>query len=116
MDDALTEAQLEALHRSLLQLQASLRLALEQVERSEVVELDLPIGRLSRMDAMQQQAMAQAEQRRHAQRLEQVEAALERVADESFGCCRLCDELIPLRRLEARPEGAFCLRCQARLE
>ncbi|MCP4809197.1 MAG: TraR/DksA family transcriptional regulator [Proteobacteria bacterium] len=84
--------------------------------RGEVVDLDLPIGRLSRMDAMQQQAMAKAERELQKVRLMQVEAALERVDDDEYGWCCQCGEPVGVRRLTARPEVPFCVPCQEKAE
>lgn len=80
------------------------------------VDLDTPIGRLSRMDAMQQQQMAQASRRIAEQRLLQIDAALQRIATEDYGLCVECDEEIGLARLAARPETPFCVVCQSRRE
>ncbi|MDQ7006608.1 MAG: TraR/DksA C4-type zinc finger protein [Acidobacteriota bacterium] len=76
------------------------------------VSLDEPIGRISRIDAIQQQKMAQASRGMQQQRLRLVEAALESMEAGTYGICRLCDEPIGLARLEARPETPFCLDCQ----
>lgn len=69
------------------------------------------VGRLSRMDALQQQAMAQAVQERAGQELSRIEAALRRCADGSYGYCLDCDEPIDPRRLELDPATALCVRC-----
>ncbi|WP_311196540.1 TraR/DksA family transcriptional regulator [Aliiroseovarius crassostreae] len=68
------------------------------------MELDQQaVGRLSRMDALQNQAMAQAQgARRHAQR-QRIHAALERIEDGAFGFCEDCGEDIPGGRLELDP-------------
>jgi DnaK suppressor protein len=80
------------------------------------VDLGEPIGRISRVDAMQQQKML-AENRRAAQlRRRQVEAALDRIEAGEYGECQGCGEEIELRRLGARPEAALCLECQSRRE
>lgn len=44
--------------------------------------------------------------------LKQVQAALNRIEDESFGVCLRCDEEIPERRLRAVPWAAYCVPCQ----
>lgn len=80
------------------------------------VDLGLPIGRLSRMDAMQQQHMAQAGVSALERRLSQIAAALAAVASGTYGFCRRCEEPIGYQRLKARPETPFCLRCQAESE
>ena len=77
---------------------------------------DSAIGRISRMDAIQVQQMAQANMRKTRRRLEQIEAALHRVADDSFGECAECGEEIGYSRLKASPEAPFCVQCQGRME
>ncbi|MEL0106359.1 MAG: TraR/DksA C4-type zinc finger protein [Rhodospirillaceae bacterium] len=76
------------------------------------VELDQQsVGRLSRMDAMQVQAMAQAVGVRREERLKQIEAALKRIEDGEYGECLECGEAIPLKRLEIDPAVACCVNC-----
>lgn len=76
------------------------------------VELDqTSVGRLSRMDAMQQQAMAAAQSRRRSGRLRAIEMALERMNEDEFGWCRECGEEIPAARLDLDPCVAICVGC-----
>ncbi len=78
------------------------------------VELDQQsVGRLSRMDAMQMQAMAQAVDRRRRSRLALIEAAIRRFEDGSYGACVECGEDIPARRLTADPATTRCVDCAA---
>ncbi|MEM1298947.1 MAG: TraR/DksA C4-type zinc finger protein [Pseudomonadota bacterium] len=78
------------------------------------VELDQQsVGRLSRMDAMQQQAMAAAQSRRRAGRLRAIEAALRRMAVDEYGWCEECGDAIPLGRLELDPCAPKCVGCAA---
>ena len=81
-------------------------------ERSRPVSLDEPIGRLSRVDAMQQQQMVDAQRQLAARRMRSVAAALARLDDDRFGECAACGEQIDRRRLRVRPESAVCLPCQ----
>ncbi|MEM7357924.1 MAG: TraR/DksA C4-type zinc finger protein [Pseudomonadota bacterium] len=102
---------LEAMLESSQQLQ-------KQVEDSaQTVELDQNrVGRLSRMDAMQGQALAKASaHRQHAQHSEIVKA-LARITDGSYGRCLECDELIAPARLEINPTVQFCIGCATELE
>lgn len=69
------------------------------------------VGRLSRMDAMQQQAMAQAQDRARQKERVMIEAALTRIADGEYGYCAECGEEIPHKRLELNPAAALCIRC-----
>ena len=116
MDD-LTPDQLTAFRAQLLALGDQLREGLAATtEESRPVDLGLPIGRLSRMEAIQQQNMAKAGRRNCEIRLRQVEMALKAMDAGEYGICRRCEEPIGLRRLEVRPESPFCIECQEKSE
>ena len=85
-------------------------------ESAKPVDLDMPIGRLSRVDAMQQQSMAKANRKAVEQRVQRIRAALKRIETGDFGYCLTCDDNIALKRLKARPETTTCLSCQAERE
>lgn len=81
------------------------------------VMLDQPsVGRLSRMDAMQQQAMATSQQTSLQRRRMQLQAALKRLESGNYGICCQCGDDIALPRLEADPGTPFCANCQAERE
>ena len=81
-------------------------------EARDTVELDQArLGRLSRMDALQSQAMAQETERRRKLELQRVEAALERLDSDDYGYCLTCGEEIPIERLELDPAVAICIDC-----
>ncbi len=69
------------------------------------------VGRLSRMDAMQQQAMAQAEERRRGAERIRIRAALERLDEGEWGWCVTCGEEIAEGRLRNDPSVATCVGC-----
>ena len=69
------------------------------------------VGRLSRMDAMQRQAMAQATARRRAGERQRVHAALGRLDEGEYGYCTECGEEIEAARLAADPSIPACLSC-----
>jgi DnaK suppressor protein len=78
----------------------------------EVVELDQTrVGRLSRMDAMQLQAMAKAGQARARLELGRIDAALRRLEEGTCGECLDCGEAIAERRLDANPTADRCVGC-----
>ena len=111
--EELTDAQIEELCADLTAVREELETTLANAaEGASTVSLDQPIGRLSRMDAMQQQAMAQANRRSAQLRLEQVGAALAAIGRQDYGYCRRCEEPIGYRRLKSRPESPFCVECQ----
>lgn len=84
-------------------------------ETNTEAELDQQrIGRLSRMDAMQQQAMEEETGRRREQELGRIEVALQRIEDDEFGYCTACEGLIAAKRLENDPATPLCIDCASR--
>jgi DnaK suppressor protein len=76
------------------------------------VQLDQSmIGRLSRIDAMQDREMALATERRRQQETLRIEAALKRMETGDYGYCLSCGEEIELRRLELDPAVTVCIDC-----
>lgn len=69
------------------------------------------VGRLSRMDAMQQQAMNQATEQKRKLDLIRIEAAERRIRDEEYGYCEDCGEVIPDGRLAIDPMAELCVNC-----
>lgn len=107
------EDTLDALRERLLAMREAIRgLADTRREGGAVVELDQTrTGRLSRMDALQVQAMAQAGDVRARQELQQIEVALRRIEDGEYGDCLGCGEAIADARLQARPTATLCVAC-----
>lgn len=69
------------------------------------------VGRLSRMDAMQLQAMALESERRRQNRLKRIDAALQRIQEGDFGYCIRCGEPMVGRRLQLDPTTTCCIGC-----
>ena len=115
---SLSEAELETLGARLEALAGELEAALAgSADAARPVELDQPaIGRVSRVDAIQQQQMVEAGRQAQRARLQQVRAALQRLAEGEYGDCASCGECIGFARLEARPESPFCVACQSARE
>lgn len=81
------------------------------------VELDQTrTGRLSRMDALQGQAMARATEGRRQAELRRIDAALERLNRGEFGRCAECGGPIPPGRLRLDPTVTRCLACAEQAE
>ena len=114
----MNEKQLVSFGASLARLREDLLAQLESEQSAaETVVLDqTKVGRLSRMDAMQQQNMAQSTMRTIRARLQLINSALEKIASGDFGYCELCGEDIAPARLEAQPEAAYCFACQSQQE
>lgn len=92
---------------------AELRKASDASREDRVpVELDQTRqGRLSRMDAMQGQAMAQASEARRSRQIVRLRGALSRLEQGMFGTCLECDEPIAAARLHADPAAELCIEC-----
>jgi len=115
--DPLSAAQVEELYADLLALREALTAELAAPsDREATVDLDQPIGRVSRVDALQQQKMAQAQRTRQRARLGQVAVAVRAYADGEYGDCRACGEAIGYDRLKAKPESPLCVSCAASSE
>lgn len=81
-------------------------------EAAQPVELDQArVGRLSRMDALQGQAMSQEACRRREQELVRISKALKRLELGEYGECLNCGEDIAIGRLEIDPAATLCIRC-----
>jgi DnaK suppressor protein len=107
---------LEAARRALLdELSEIEALRDSSAESRKTVTLDQQsVGRLSRMDAMQGQAMAQAAERRRRARVSLIKAALQRIEDGEFGYCADCGDEIAEGRLRVDPTVIKCVRCAGR--
>lgn len=107
IDIELARKRLEQLKRETQEL-----CALSASDR-EAVSLDQQsVGRLSRMDAMQQQAMAQAQQRNRQALLVRIDQAFKLINEGEYGFCQSCGEEIAEKRLEIDPAATFCVACK----
>ena len=114
----LSENELRHFEKLLLERKAELVREGETGQQAEeVVELDQArVGRLSRMDAMQAQAMSLETGRRRRQHLLEIDAAIERIGSDDYGDCFECGEFINPKRLEADPVATLCITCAQALE
>lgn len=115
--EELTDAQVEVMRTTLADQEARLVTAMEAgAEGTKPVDLDEPIGRVSRIDALAQREMNEAGRRAQKQQLAEVRMALEAIEAGEYGLCRVCDGAIGFRRLRARPFTPLCLACQSERE
>ena len=81
-------------------------------DAAAVVELDQSrVGRLSRMDALQGQAMSQERERRRELQLQHIAAALRRIEQDDYGRCEECGDTIAFERLKFDPAAKLCIDC-----
>jgi DnaK suppressor protein len=99
--DRLTQRRLELRQLSEMSSQSRAPVSLDQQS----------IGRLSRMDAMQQQAMAQSNERQRSAELARIDAALKRIETGDYGYCLECGDEIVEKRLAFDASVALCIAC-----
>ena len=80
-------------------------------EMSKPVAPENSIGRISRMDAINNKSVAEAALGQAKRKLRNLEFALSRVFDEDFGNCARCKQAIPTGRLLIMPHSRFCVNC-----
>ncbi len=104
--------------RRLEQMHNDLRTGADSVhDDAKPVQLDqASVGRLSRMDAMQGQAMAIETRRRREIQLRRIELALARIASGDYGTCQSCEADIDPRRLKIDPTASLCIACASARE
>ena len=114
----LDDKQIEVFRQQLLQLQQDLsELKASAASATEIVALDqTSVGRLSRMDALQGQAMSKEQGRRRGLELQKIAAALRRIEVGNYGDCLACDEPIAMQRLTLDPAATLCIRCASARE
>ena len=77
----------------------------------QAVAVDVAIGRLSRLDSMQMEEVRKDATRRRNLRIHELQEALRRMDEGSYGTCEGCGDWIPYARLEQRPEASLCGGC-----
>ncbi len=113
MSNPITSAKLRAYQKALIAKQHALEAegAQTKSDRDTVVLDQQSTGRLTRMDALQNQAMAQATEARRQAALVKISQALLRIADGEFGYCGECGEVIEEKRLDFDPAISTCFTC-----
>lgn len=95
------EATITSLEKEIVQLE----------EASEPVSPDNSIGRITRMDAINNKGVAEANLRTARRKLTNLKIALGKIDSPSFGLCSSCGKGIQPARLMYMPESALCVRC-----
>lgn len=99
----------EELLRALSRLERSMKIS-DQAARPVQLEQDT-VGRLSRIDAIQNQGLAQSLQAREQVQLANILDALRRIEEGCYGACAACSQGIPFERLLVFPETRTCATC-----
>lgn len=108
-----TDIDVDALRSRLLARQEELRkLVAAHHEETRPVQYDQTVvGRLSRMDEIQNQAMSAETERRRKEELHRIDSALSRLGDDDYGFCASCGDEIEKKRIELDPTVLTCIGC-----
>lgn len=82
---------------------------------SQPISPDDAIGRVSRMDAINNKSVNDAALREAELRFQKLKRVLENINNPDFGLCRSCHQPIPEGRLLIRPESVLCVKCASRV-
>ncbi len=111
MNDAERHALKTRIHEEIVALEQTIR---ELTDAVGPVAPDVAIGRLSRMDTIQNQSVTNAAIANAHTRLEALRHALVRIdEDPEYGLCEECGDPIAPARLLAMPETPLCVECAA---
>jgi DnaK suppressor protein len=80
-------------------------------EMSGPVSPDDAIGRVSRMDAINNKSVTESALRQAKDKLGKLRHALTQLDEPGFGTCQRCGQPIPLLRVVLMPESPYCVRC-----
>jgi len=80
-------------------------------ENSRPIAPDCSLGRLTRLEAMQEQELNVHRLHEAKIRLNRLEYALRKVGSPEYGICMECEEPIAVARLKLMPETSLCIRC-----
>jgi DnaK suppressor protein len=92
-------------------IEAQKTLIASLAETSKPVAPDNAIGRLSRMEALNDRAVSEASLNAARHKLSRLETALGKVDQPDFGICVACDKPIPSGRILLMPEATCCVPC-----
>lgn len=84
---------------------------LEYKELTKPIAPDVSIGRVSRMDAINNKSVNEASLRQAEIKLGNLKRVLERFGTEDFGICLKCKQPIPIGRILIRPQSLLCVNC-----
>ena len=107
------QTQLDTFRRALISLREEIeQLNTDSKDAAGTVALDQSkVGRLSRMDALQAQQMAQETARRRQIQLQKIDSALRRMDTGEYGYCLICGDEIGTARLDFDPANTRCIGC-----
>lgn len=97
--------------RILEELKKTEELILDYKESTKPISPENAIGRVSRMDAINNKSVVEAALRKAEEKLNKLKLVLDKVNDADFGLCMRCGNPIPIGRILLIPQSRNCVRC-----
>jgi DnaK suppressor protein len=97
--------------RILEELKKTEELILDYKESTKPISPENAIGRVSRMDAINNKSVVEAALRKAEEKLNKLKLVLDKVNDADFGLCMRCGNPIPIGRILLMPQSRNCVRC-----
>lgn len=107
--EKLTDSEIK--ERILKEIKKTEQIIEEYKEMTKPIAPENAIGRLSRMDAINNKAVTESALRQAEDKLSKLKYVLTKVGDEDFGICKRCKQPIPVGRILLMPQSFFCVRC-----
>lgn len=98
-------------HQIEVEIERTQAIIIEYKEASQPISPDDAIGRLSRMDAINNKSVTEAALRQAESKLSALNNALSQIGSPDFGLCLNCKQPIPIGRILIRPESQRCVKC-----
>ena len=106
------KGQLKAVQQKLLnEIEVTQHKITEYTELCKPIAPENAIGRVSRMDAINNKSIVEAALREAERKMRQLEVIQTKVTNIEFGICMKCRKEIPFERLMIRPHSKFCVNC-----
>ena len=103
------------LEKTILDKIAQLETEIKEIKKlAAPIEPENAIGRISRMDAINNKTINDRLLRNAAEKQKKLKLALSRIGEPKFGFCALCEQVIQEARLTLMPESSLCISCARR--
>ena len=106
------KVQLKEIQQKLLSEIESTQLKVDEyTELCKPIAPENAIGRISRMDAINNKSVVEAALRETKNKMQQLQVMQNKINNPDFGICIKCNQIIPFGRLMIRPHSKFCVNC-----
>lgn len=93
------------------EIQKTEKSIIDYKEITKPIAPDDAIGRISRMDAINNKSVTEAALRKAEEKLKKLKYVQSQIGKEGFGTCAKCNIPIPIGRILLMPQSSYCVRC-----